>query len=385
MEKLIQAFSNHYGSEPTILAKAPGRINLIGEHTDYNNGYVLPAAIDRYMNFAFRQNDQNWFRIKSLDLDEEVQISFDNLKKSDKSWVNFFIGILIQLKKRGYKIKGFDLLFGGNIPIGGGLSSSSALECGFLKLVNEMYNLGQSDKELIQISKSSNHEFLGLKGGIMDQHAIMHGLANHAMLLNCETNSSEHISINTEGYDFVLIDSKVSHELVNSSYNDRVQECNEALEIIKNKYVGIPHLSNVTKDQLSGVKKSMPLHIYNRARFILEENLRVHQFCKFLNSGQIIKAGQLLYDSHEGLRLDYEVSCNEMDLLVDLALKSKHVIGSRMIGGGFGGCTLNLIKSDQIKVSTEKITKSYSTITGITPQVYHIKIVGGVEVTIPED
>tara|TARA_B100000497_G_C7679483_1_gene410973 strand:+ start:671 stop:1819 length:1149 start_codon:yes stop_codon:yes gene_type:complete len=379
MQNISNKYSTLFGRKAELLARAPGRINLIGEHTDYNKGFVLPAAIDKHMFFAFGKNKEKSIELYSYDLDEKVTI--ESLEKlENNTWANFIIGILQVLKNKGLEIRNFNMVFGGNIPIGGGLSSSSALECGFLKILNQAYDLGLDHMEMIEISRSSNHHFLELQGGIMDQFSVLNGIADHAMLLNCETHEYSQIPLRMNGYSFVLIDSNVSHSLVNSAYNDRVREGKEALTIIQKKYPKVRHLSMATLAQIDAVEKSLSLIQKARARFIIEENRRVHKFCAALAKKDIGKVGNLIYASHEGLRDQYQVSCKEVDLLVDLAKKSEGVIGARMIGGGFGGCTLNLIESKNALTTAQKISSSYKAITGISSKVYDIKIGDGVSV-----
>lgn len=376
-----EKFESHFGHQAVYIASAPGRINLIGDHTDYNGGYVLPAAFDRHMHFALSPRGDGMIQIVATDIDDSIEVCLNHLSKTDKSWVNFFIGILLQLKKEGISLCGFNLMFGGNIPIGGGLSSSSAIECGFLKLLNEWLALDLNHDQIIQISKKSNHEFLGLQGGIMDQYAVLNGKADHAMLLDCATNTAKYIPINTIGHSFVLIDSKVSHELVDSAYNDRVAECQEGLKIIQKKLPHITSVSQMDQETLLPFKKNMSNVAYKRIKFVIEENERVLAFCKAMRLNQFTALGEILHSSHSGLRDQYEVSCKEIDLLVGLALKSDHVLGARMMGGGFGGCTLNLIKTSQKVAISEKIARSYHALTGISPDIYPVEIVDGVQIT----
>ena len=379
MSKIADHYQNRFKSLPTLVGSAPGRVNLIGEHTDYNKGYVLPVGIDRCLDFAFAKTNDDAIQIQSLDLDQSINLK-DLQKQNDKTWSNFFIGILLQLKKRGFEIGGFNLVFGGNIPIGGGLSSSSALECGFLKVLNTAYDLGLNNMEMIEISRASNHEFLGLQGGIMDQFSVLHAIPDHAILLNCDSNEYEQIPIDFKDYDLIIIDSKVSHSLIHSGYNDRVNEGKMALAIIQEKFPTIKHLSQVNKSHLRSVKTNISATLYSRVQFIIEENERVHQFCQSMSKGNMTQIGELIFSSHDGLKDLYEVSCDEIDLLVDLASKCDDVLGARMIGGGFGGCTLNLIQAQNAQKTAQKISRSYRSITGIDSEIYPIKISGGAEV-----
>ena len=371
--ELIATFEDIFQKPPQLLVKAPGRINLIGEHTDYNKGYVLPSAIDCFMNFGISPNEQsNKVCIHALDMDDSVQISLNDLTKSDKEWANFFIGILLQLKKENKSVPGFDLAFGGNIPIGAGLSSSSAMECGFLKALDELYNLELSNKDIIDISHKSNHDFLGLQGGIMDHFTILYGKKDQAILLNCENLEHQYIPLDFGEYEIVLFDSKVSHSLVHSAYNDRVAECKQALKIIKIKHPRIEHLSSIDDTILSQTKDDMPDKIYRRAKFVKEENKRVHDFCNALEKKDYGELGSLLYKSHEGLSHDYEVSCQEMDALVEITKSHPEISGARMMGGGFGGCMISLIKKEKVQEITQSILKSYKERVGLYAEIHFV-------------
>lgn len=382
MNALIKTYRDHFQIQPNLLIQAPGRINIIGEHTDYHGGYVLPAAIDRYMEFAIGHNrHSDSVRIVASDLNEEIHLSLNQLEPSDKSWANYFIGTLTQLRELGHRIGGLDLVFGGNIPIGGGLSSSSALECGFICGLNELFELDLELKDMIEISRRSNHQFLGLQGGIMDQYSILFGKANNAMLLHCDTMTHEYVPIDLADHQFILIDSKVSHELVSSAYNDRVAEGKCALSKIKKVHPDIKNLSAVSKSMLEDLKHLLTDMEYKRVKHVASENARVHVFCRAMLEKDYLLMGELLYASHESLSRDYEVSCEEMDLLIDLAQDSSGVIGSRMMGGGFGGCALNIVKDDQIEKVKMDILTAYEKHTGIKAEVYLIDIVDGVSIT----
>ena len=382
LKTVSQIFSDHFGKSPQILVRAPGRINLIGEHTDYNKGYVLPAAINRYMNFAISENgSDDRCSIYAADLGDHVEFPLNVLNKSDKGWANYFIGILLQLLKKGKELRGFDLVFGGDIPIGAGLSSSSALECGFLKGINDLFHLQLSNHDIIAICHKSNHEFLGLRGGIMDHFAILFGKEEHAIRLNCDTLDHSYVPLDFGQYAVMLIDSKVSHNLIYSAYNDRVKEVEQALEIVRKKYPKVRHLSMLTDLILKAVEGYMPDIIFRRAKFVKEENERVHKFCTALKIKDYDALGALLYASHKGLRYDYEVSCEEMDFLVDLTTSNEYVLGARMMGGGFGGCTINLIEKTKAKEVVASILNDYRNKSGIDAKSYLVNITNGVLVS----
>jgi len=336
---------------------APGRINLIGEHTDYNNGLVLPAAIDKKLFFAIQPNNTDSVNITAIDKDEKQTVHLKDLKKSSYLWADYLTGILIEFQKLGVDLKGFDCSFTSEVPIGAGMSSSAALECAFLYGVKEFHNLDLDLWTMIKMSKSSNHNFLGIKGGILDQFASLFGQNEKIMLLDCDSLEYKYINYQKSKYTWLLINSCVSHNHKESGYNDRVRECHEALQEIQKVYPDAKHLSSIhSVDQLAQVSFSSPI-LNNRAKYIVEENARVKDFIHELGNEDYNKCGELLYASHHGLSKEYEVSCDELDFLVACLENHKAVLGSRMMGGGFGGCTINLIEAsamEEIKAHAKK-------------------------------
>ncbi len=373
-QSIKKSFERAFSVPPSFIIKAPGRINLIGEHTDYNNGFVFPAAIDRYVYLAFSANilsDNS--RVVTKDLGESTNIILSNLELTELPWKNFLLGILIQFKNQGHSIKDFNCLIQSTIPIGAGMSSSSALECGFAKGISHLNNIELSNWDIVDMSHRSNHNFLGLKGGIMDQFSSLFGRQNYGMILDCQDRSHSYISINIDAYQWVLIDSKVKHEHLTSGYGDRVRECKEAASILN-----VPTLRELTPDHLETNKKNLSEIQYNRAKFVIEENKRVHTFAQALKLKDLKQLGSLLYQSHDGLQNEYEVSCEELDFLVDCTRDEDGIVGSRMMGGGFGGCTINLIKSDSIDSVIAKIEKAYFSKYGINPECHFVELVDGV-------
>lgn len=360
-----------------MLIKAPGRINLIGEHTDYNQGFVLPASIDKCFVYGLKKREDRRFNLQALDLKEDFHGNLDALQKTEHSWVNFIIGLLLQLKERGHQISGFDCAFTSNIPLGSGMSSSSGLECGFIAGMNALFDLGLSSWEMIDMSHQSNHTFLGVKGGILDQFSSFFGKENQCMLLDCKSREFSYMKMGLEEFRFVLFNTNVKHDHVSGDYNDRPTECRKAVELISKKHPEITSLRDVQNRMLEEVNLPQPLH--QRVLFILEENQRVHQFTTALQEGNIDALGTLLNQSHIGLRDLYQVSCPELDLMVDLSLKEEGVLGSRMMGGGFGGCTINLIRKDRVDKVTESVLSEYQKQTGIVPEAYPVQISNGVE------
>lgn len=371
------SFKEKFIGSPIMIA-SPGRINLIGEHLDYNHGFVFPAAIDKYIISALAKNNQDLSRIYSIDMDEMFEIDLDKIEKQEVgSWKNYVVGILDGLQKLNIEIENFDLTFGGNIPIGAGLSSSAALENNIVFGLNKLLKLGLSKADMIQISLRAEHQFAGVNCGIMDQFSSMMGKQNEALFLNCDDLSFEYIPINLNNYELFLINSNVKHHLVDSGYNQRKDECDKGLKILQQKFPEIKALANTGFDQLKSVKDILPVNIYNRCLYVIEENKRVLAAKTSIKNNDWIGFGKLLYDSHLGLQHLYEVSCPELDFLVEFTKNDKTVIGSRMMGGGFGGCTLNLIQKGSITPFREKITVAYQERFNKTLDSYRINITDG--------
>ncbi len=362
--------------------KAPGRINLIGEHTDYNLGLVLPASIDKYVTVKMAANGmENEFSAIAKDLNDQYNGQLDHLRLSTKSWANYLIGILDQLQKRGYHIRGFQCEINSNIPIGAGLSSSAALDCGLIKALSETFDLNLSNWDIAKISKASNNQFLGIQSGILDQFASVFGEKDTALKMDCRSLEYDKIPIHLGEYELVLINTNVKHQHTESGYNDRPSECQEIISIINSQTdLNLTSLRDLTMTQLHACRPFLSPTLYARAKFIIEENDRVESFVKAMQSNDIRHMGQLLYECHDGLSQEYEVSCPELDTLVDITRDIPDVAGARMMGGGFGGCTLNLINSSMVKKAVENILEKYQTVHGIKAEAYHVHIENGVHV-----
>ncbi len=367
------------GREPNFsIARAPGRVNLIGEHTDYTNGLVLPGAIDRRLYFAFRPNGTSIINATAIDLDDTYDIQLDQLQKSEKQWVNFIIGILLEFKQRGIQLKGFDCAFTSEVPIGAGLSSSSALECVILIGLRELFGATQLDNwEMIKMSKSSNHNFLEIKGGVMDQFASLFGKENHVMLLDCNSSEYEYVQLPDSEYTWLLINSCVNHNHLTSGYNDRVHECRQALSDIQVHHPDVKHLGNI---QDSRLLQEVVFHsdtVSKRAHYVVAENARVRAFVQALKSNDWNSCGQLLYSSHQGLSKLYEVSSPELDFLVDLIREMEGVLGARMMGGGFGGSTINLVHKSKVATIKADISRQYQNVYSMEPEFIDVHISEG--------
>ena len=345
---------------PDIEVESPGRINLIGEHIDYNGGFVLPAAIDKVIHFKFKKRKDNLIYVQSMAFDNPLKIEINKLDKSPISWHNYLIGVLYYINLLcPDKIQGFDCVFKSNLPVGSGISSSAALECGFAKGVNELLKLKLSNQEIISLCQRAEHDFAGTKCGIMDQYAVINGIDNHFLLLNCQKITHKLVPAKLLNHKIVLLNTNISHNLSTSEYNVRTQECQSALDSIKHKYLEYKFLCDVPIEIINEFKTNLSFEEYKRAAFASEENQRTLKAVDYLKNGDVVQLGNLLYSSHEGLRDLYEVSCKELDFLVDFTRNISSVKGARMMGGGFGGCTLNIVKEDYIDLFINDISQAY--------------------------
>ena len=378
-EKIQKIFRDLYKEEP-MLFRSPGRVNLIGEHTDYNEGFVLPAAINKDILFGITPRDDNKVSLFSIDFDQEVIIEINNIQKSEKTWANYLIGVIDQLKKTSKKINGFNCVFGGDIPIGSGLSSSAALEAGLTFALNHIFDLKIDKQEIVKLAQRSENEFVGVKCGIMDQFINIFGKENHVLKLDCRTLDFEFYPFNSEEHKIVLFDTHVKHSLASTEYNLRRRQCEEGVKILKHHYPEIKSLRDAKKELLIEHQKEFNSKVFDRCLYVVEENERVEKSCKDLANKELEDFGLQMLFSHEGLRDKYEVSCRELDYLVEISSVQEGIIGSRMMGGGFGGCTINLIKNDYVQETSKIISEEYKITFGKEPGVYVCKIVDGTKI-----
>ena len=353
MEKFINFLSD-------LEVESPGRINLIGEHIDYNGGFVLPAAIDKVIHFKFKKREDHLIHVQSMAFDNALKIELNKLNKSPISWHNYLIGVLYYINILcPEKIQGFDCVFKSNLPVGSGISSSAALECGFAKGINELFNLKLSNEEIISLCQRAEHDFAGTKCGIMDQYAVINGLDNHFLLLNCQKITHKLVPAKFLNHNIILLNTNISHDLSTSEYNVRTQECQSALDSIQIKYPDYKFLCDIPVEIIKEFKINLSINEYKRAVFAREESLRTQQAVDFLKNGDVIELGNLLYSSHQGLRDLYEVSCKELDFLVEFTKNISLVKGARMMGGGFGGCTLNIVEENYTDQFINDISRAY--------------------------
>ena len=377
IDSISKTFQEKFHRQPLIFI-APGRINLIGEHTDYNEGFVMPASIDKHMVFAIAPNGNSRCNIFAQDLEEGVTFSVQDAVPGE-TWVNYLMGVLDAFERRGLPVGGVDCVFGGNIPAGAGLSSSAALCSGFGFAINEIFNAKATLLDLARIAQYSEHEFAGLKCGIMDMYASLFGQKEQALLLDCRSNTHELLPVQLKGYLLLLIDTKVKHTLASSAYNDRRASCEEGVRIIRKQYPQVHSLRDVTRVMLYEHQDQLGEDTFIKCLFIVEEIERTQKAGEWLKKGDLRSFGNLMYETHWGLSQAYEVSCEELDFLVALAEEEKdQIIGARMMGGGFGGCTINLIATDRIGAFSEKIKANYFATFKKEPDFYPVNIAEGV-------
>ncbi|HKJ47413.1 MAG TPA: galactokinase [Balneolales bacterium] len=372
-------FLKEFKTDPLFI-KSPGRVNLIGEHTDYNNGFVLPAAIDKYILLGLAPNNTDTCRLYAANLDEyfEFIVNANTIAKSEQGWPNYIMGVVDQLLKNDIGLQGFDCVFGGNIPIGAGMSSSAAIEGGLIYGLSEVFNLNIDNLTKVKLAQKAENDFVGVQCGIMDQFINIFGKENHALKLDCRSLDYEYFPFDNHDFRIVLCDSNVKHDLATSEYNVRRQQCEEGVKILHSHYPDVNSLRDVDLEMIESHKTEFNPVILKRCEYVVEENQRVNDACQDLINGDFISFGQRMFDSHDGLKNKYEVSCNELDILVDIAKEIEGVYGSRMMGGGFGGCTINIVQKDKVEDFAQKIQKSYTEQTGNNIKIYRTKIENGV-------
>lgn len=360
-------------NKPEVMVFSPGRINLIGEHTDYNDGYTFPAAIKKGIALAIAETDKETSTAFALDKDESYSFSLAEVKPLNKGgWRNYILGVVGELQKKGIELGNFNLVFSGNIPGGAGMSSSAALENSVVFALNELFQLNLSKNEMILISQKAEHNYAGVHCGIMDQYASMFGEKKSALLMDCRSISSEAFQIDFKEYKLLLINTNVKHDLSESAYNNRRMVCERVSEMLK-----VPALRDATEQGLMRIKNQLKEEDFQKALYVIQENKRVRAFTTAVENNDIKTIGELLYQSHEGLSEQYQVSCAELDFLVDFAKSSSAVIGARMMGGGFGGCTINLVHKKQLKNFKKEVSQAFKEAFNKDCSIYKVKLSKG--------
>lgn len=358
VQKVTENFTKNFSANP-VLIYSPGRINLIGEHTDYNAGFVFPAAIDKGIVAAIKKSEKNISTAIAVDMNETFQFDTTQLNTENlSSWHAYVVGVVAETQKLGKTVGNFDIVFGGNIPDGAGMSSSAALENSVVFGINELFELNLTKYQMILISQAAEHNYVGVKCGIMDQYASMFGIENSALLLDCRTAQAEPFKIDFKDYQLLLFNTNVKHKLSDSAYNDRRAVCEKTAEMLN-----IEALRDATIADLDIVKEKLSAEDYQKVLYVIQENQRAEEAAIAIKNNDLDRLGKLIYGSHNGLQHQYKVSCEELDFLVDLAKENSDILGARMMGGGFGGCTINLIKKTAVedfkKTAVEAYTKKF--------------------------
>lgn len=352
---------------------------MIGEHTDYNEGFVLPAAIDKAIVFATAPRNDAYFHLVSADLNDECIVNADNLRRSAKKWPNYLLGVIDQIKKTGLHPGGVNVVFGGDIPIGAGLSSSAALEAGFIFAINESFNMGIDKLDMVKMAQKAEHEYAGVQCGIMDQFINIFGKVKTVLKLDCRSLEYHYFPFQRDDLRIILCETPTRHDLATSEYNVRRSQCESGVALLRRYDGSIKSLRDVSMELLLKHQKDFDPLIFKRCRYVLEENERVLLSCDDLERNDMVSFGKRMYDAHTGQRDDYEISCNELDILVELASETDGIIGARMMGGGFGGCTINIVEESKSDNFVNNIPHLFRERTGKEIKIHNTRITGGTE------
>ena len=372
VKEVKKSFKSHFKTKPLVFF-SPGRINLIGEYTDYNDGFVFPAAINKGIALAIQKSSSKISKVYALNKEEMHEFSLNDIQPLENGgWRNYILGVVSEIQKKGIELENFNIVFAGDIPGGAGMSSSAALENSVVFGLNSLFDLGISKQEMILISQKAEHNYAGVKCGIMDQYASMFGKKKSALLLDCRTIKSKTCKIDFKDYKLLLINTNVKHDLSESAYNDRREVCEKVSRLLK-----IDALRDANKENLDTIKNDISKEDYQKCLYIIKENERVQLFSKAIEDNNTVALGEYLYKSHEGLSSQYKVSCKELDFLVDSTKENLNILGARMMGGGFGGCTINLILKSEVKKFKKEISKSYLKKFNKECSIYSVKLSKG--------
>lgn len=377
---IYDTFRAHFGEKPALLVRSPGRINLIGEHVDYNDGFVLPGAIDKGLVLALAPAAAATGKLMAVDQNRTFEFDPKTIQKAKRAWPNYFLGVLHALTERDLDIPAVNCVFGGDLPIGAGLSSSAALACGFAFALKELFELNLSRRDLVEIGHRCENQFVGVQCGIMDQFANIFGEKNRVLKLDCRTLEYESLTFDFPDVRLLLLDTQVSHDLAVSEYNLRRRQCELGVAEIRRVDAGVHSLRDVSVDALQQVQAHLDPVIFKRCHYVVEEMARVQQACGHLRRAELPEFGRLMFATHAGLRDDYEVSCPQLDFLVEIAENHPDVLGARLMGAGFGGCTLNLVMKEAMSELLPLVQRAYRARFGADLQWHVVRIANGTAV-----
>lgn len=363
IKNILDTYANAFGGK-YIVVRSPGRVNIIGEHTDYNEGFVLPAAIDKAAYVVVGKRDDKVIKLHSLAFNESYESNVEELLPTDKGWPNYVLGVADQMVKHGLPLQGFNLVLDADIPIGAGLSSSAAVECATAFALNELFGFNISKIELALIAQKAEHTFPKVMCGIMDQFASLFGKKGHVIKLDCRSLEYEYEPFKLDGLSILLLNTNVAHSLAASEYNIRRSQCEEGVALIQKIQPGVQSLRDANMEMLRSYVAPVSQEIFTRCKYVVEENIRLLAGCGDLKKGDIKALGEKMFKTHDGLSKEYNVSCKELDFLVDFVKEMPGVLGARMMGGGFGGCTINLVKNESIENIVRVISPAYYKNTG---------------------
>jgi galactokinase len=377
-ENIIRAFQQRFNKKPLIVT-APGRVNLIGEHTDYNQGFVLPGAVDKKIYVAIEKNSEGALNVWAGQYKEQLSFSLDAIHPV-QGWATYLLGMVYHFRQMGLCISGVDVVIDGDVPLGAGMSSSAAVCSAFGFALNELFGLGLSRMDIALTGQKTEHVFAGVNCGIMDQFASLHGKKGHLMKLDCRSLEYEYIPFDFPDHRIVLVNTMVSHSLASSEYNTRRQQCEEGVATLQKRFASIHSLRDVSLEQLEQCKTALSEVVYRRCSFIINENERLLRGCACLQYGDLKSFGQIMFAAHQGLSKGYEISCKESDFLVEQAKGFSGLMGARQMGGGFGGCTINIVKYDAVESFSKYLTSSYKKEFNVIPEIYITQIEDGAKI-----
>jgi galactokinase len=381
IERLRSSFQHQFGHPPTVIVRSPGRINLIGEHTDYNDGFVLPAAITQSAYLAISLRTDNQMLLHALDLSASYTSSIDTLRPiTAPNWPNYLLGSAAQFLQRGIPLSGFNVVLSSDVPMGAGLSSSAAVECAMVYGLNALLDARLSRLDLMQMAQMAEHHFAGVQCGIMDQFASMMGQVSKLIQLDCRSLDYQYLPFDFQDYHLVLLNTHVKHSLASSAYNQRRAACQQAVEWIQSGYPEVRSLRDANPRMLEEKVLAQDPVVYRQAHYVVKEISRLQAASEALRQGNLNRLGQLMFETHDGLQQEYEVSCRELDFLVDFARRNPAVVGARMMGGGFGGCTLNIVASSGLDTFLQEVRPAYEKHMQLPLSDYRVQIGGGTEI-----